>query len=259
MRTIFAFAAILLGCTALPAYAEPADLAAAVAAPGRPDSARMMDAARKPAEVLQFLGLKRGDRALDLFGSGGYYGVIMARAVGPEGSVDAWEAENFVGDKTRATWAKVQADIPNLKLIVSPAAQVELPENSYDFVMFNLNYHDLYWESEEYKFPKMDPKPFVQALYRSMKPGAVLGVIDHAANSGGRTREVAQTLHRIDPATVRADFEAAGFVFEAESPLLRNPGDDRKIDVFNPSVRSNTDRFVYRFRKPSQAAAQPKN
>ena len=117
--------------------------------------------------------------------------------------------------------------------------------------MFNLNYHDLYWESKEYKFPRMDPKPFVRALYRSMKPGAVLGVIDHAANKGGRTRDVAQTLHRIDPAVARADFEAAGFIFEAESPLLRNPGDDHRANVFDPAIRFKTDQFVYRFRKPS--------
>ena len=117
--------------------------------------------------------------------------------------------------------------------------------------MFNLNYHDLYWESKEYKFPRMDPKPFVRALYRSMKPGAVLGVIDHAANKGGRTLDVAQTLHRIDPAVARADFEAAGFIFEAESPLLRNPGDDHRANVFDPAIRFKTDQFVYRFRKPS--------
>lgn len=250
MRIVPTIAAILLACSALPACAEPADVAAAVAAPDRPEAARKMDAARKPAEVLQFLGLQRGDRALDVFGSGGYYGVIMARAVGPTGSVDAWEAQNFVDGKTRATWAKLQAEIPNLKLVVSPAARIELPENSYDFVMFNLNYHDLYWESAEYRFPRMDPKPFVKALYRSMKPGAVLGLIDHAASRGGRTREVAQNLHRIDPAVARADFEAAGFIFEAESELLRNPEDDHKINVFDPKIRSRTDRFIYRFRKP---------
>lgn len=251
MRTISTIAAILLGCAALPACAEPADVAAAVAAPDRTQASKDMDAVRKPVEILRFLGLERGDRALDVFGSGGYYGRIMARAVGPAGSVDAWESANFVGDKTRVSWAKIQTDIPNLKLIVSPAAAIQLPENSYDFVMFNLNYHDLYWESEEYKFPRMDPKPFVQALYRSMKPGAVLGVIDHAANPGGDTRDVAQKLHRIDPATVRADFEAAGFVLEAESALLRNPGDDRKRNVFDAAIRSRTDQFVYQFRKPS--------
>ena len=250
MRTVTAIAAFLLTCVASPAWAEPADLATAVAAPDRPKSAKDMDLVRKPTEVLQFLGLQRGDRALDLFGSGGYYAIIMARAVGPTGSVDAWEAENFVGDKTRANWTKIQGEIPNLKLLVSPAARLQLPENSYDFVMFNLNYHDLYWESEEYRFPRMDPKPFVQTLYRSMKPGAVLAVIDHAASSGGDTREVAQKLHRIDPAVARADFEAAGFVFEAESDLLRNPADDHKVDVFDQSVRFKTDRFVHRFRKP---------
>lgn len=250
MRSISAIAAILLACAALPACAEPADIAAAVAAPDRTESAKKMDAARKPVEVLQFLGLQRGDRALDVFGSGGYYGPIMARAVGPAGSVDAWESANFAGAKTLAAWTKIQTEIPNLKLIVSPAAQIQLPPDSYDFVMFNLDYHDLYWESEQYKFPKMDPKPFVQALYRSMKPGAVLGVIDHAANSGGDTREVAQKLHRIDPAVARADFEAAGFLFEAESPLLRNAGDDHRANVFDPAIRFKTDQFIYRFRKP---------
>ena len=251
MRIMPAVAAILFSCAALPACAEPADVAAAVTAPDRSTSMKQMDLSRKPAEVLQFLGLKRGDRALDVFGSGGYYGPIMARAVGPNGSVDAWEAANFVGKKTRATWTRIQTAIPNLKLIVSPAARIQLPENTYDFVMFNLNYHDLYWESEEYKFPRMDPKPFVQALYRSMKPGAALGVIDHVANPGGRTRDVAQKLHRIDPATVRADFEAAGFVLEAESPLLRNPGDDHRANVFDPAIRFKTDQLVYRFRKPA--------
>jgi predicted methyltransferase len=84
-----------------------------------------------------------------------------------------------------------------------------------------------------------------------MKPGAVLGLIDHVANPGGNTRTVAQTLHRIDPAVVRRDFEAAGFVLEAESPLLRNPADDHNKSVFDPSIRYHTDQIVYRFRKPA--------
>lgn len=209
-----------------------------------------MDAVRKPAEVLQFLGLERGDRALDVFGSGAYYGPIMASAVGPQGSVDAWEAANFVGGETRQKWRAIEKRHPNLKLIVSPAKRIELPDNSYDFVMFNLNYHDLYWESDQYKFPRMDPRPFVEELYRSMKPGAVLGIIDHVAAPGGEVRSVAQNLHRIDPARVKADFEAAGFVLEAESQLLRNPSDDHSKNVFDEAIRFRTDQMVLRFRKP---------
>ena len=83
-----------------------------------------------------------------------------------------------------------------------------------------------------------------------MKPGAVIGIVDHAANPGGDTREVVEKLHRIDPAVVRADFERAGFVLEGESQLLRNPADDRTTNVFDDKIRGRTDRFVFKFRKP---------
>ncbi len=250
MRFLRIVAAGLLSCTAVPACSEPADVASAVAARDRPAQMVELDVARKPAEVLRFLGLKRGDHALDVFGSGGYYAQIMSRAVGPTGSVDAWEAANFVSPATTNRWSVLRRRLPNVKLLVSPAARIRLPQNTYDFVMFNLNYHDLYWQSSEYKFPRMDPKPFVRTLYASMKPGAILGVIDHVANPGGNTRAVAQDLHRIDPATVRADFEAAGFVFDAESQLLRNPSDNHRKNVFDKSIRFRTDQIVYRFRKP---------
>ena len=250
MRSLAHCIAAFLSLLAAPASAEPADIAAAVAAADRPRAVKLMDVVRKPVEVLQFLGLERGDRALDLFGSGAYYGPIMASAVGPQGSVEAWESSNFVKGATRQKWRDIGKSHSNLKLIVSPANRIQLPENSYDFVMFNLNYHDLYWESEEYSFPRMDPRPFVQAVYRSMKPGAVIGVIDHIANPGADVRSTAQNLHRIDPARVKSDFEAAGFVLEAESPLLRHPADDHSKNVFDEAVRFRTDQMILRFRKP---------
>jgi predicted methyltransferase len=51
---------------------------------------------------------------------------------------------------------------------------------------------------------------------------------------------------------IRADFERAGFVFDGESDLLRNPQDDRSVNVFEPSIRGRTDRVVYRFRRPAR-------
>jgi predicted methyltransferase len=61
---------------------------------------------------------------------------------------------------------------------------------------------------------------------------------------------VVEKLHRIDPATVRADFERAGFELEAQSDLLANPADDHSKNVFDPAIRGKTDRFLYKFRKP---------
>ena len=70
--------------------AEPADVAAAVAAPERPESAVALDEVRRPAEVLTWLGLERGDHVLDYFTGSGYYAEIVARAVGPQGAVLGW-------------------------------------------------------------------------------------------------------------------------------------------------------------------------
>ena len=60
----------------------------------------------------------------------------------------------------------------------------------------------------------------------------------------------AQSLHRIDPASVREEVEAAGFVLDAESTMLANKDDPHSIKVFDPSIKGETDRFAYRFVKP---------
>jgi predicted methyltransferase len=73
--------------------------------------------------------------------------------------------------------------------------------------------------------------------------------VDHIAPAGSPLGSV-NILHRIDPALLRKDFEAAGFVFEAQSEVLRNSQDDYAKPMFDPAVRGKTDRFVYRFRRP---------
>jgi predicted methyltransferase len=42
----------------------------------------------------------------------------------------------------------------------------------------------------------------------------------------------------------------AGFVFEGESNVLRNPADAHKLTVFDKAIQGHTDQFIYRFRKP---------
>jgi predicted methyltransferase len=112
--------------------------------------------------------------------------------------------------------------------------------------MISLNYHDLYWESARYGIPRTDPAAFLRTLHAAMKPGGIVGIIDHAG-APGDTRAIVEKLHRIDPQTVKADFEAAGFTLQAESPLLANPADDHQTLVFDPAIRGKTDRFLFRF------------
>jgi len=95
----------------------------------------------------------------------------------------------------------------------------------------------------------IDPDTVLAALYRAAKPGGIVGVIDFVGEPGD-TRAIVNKMHRIDPDKVRTGFERAGFVFEAQSDLLRVPTDDHTKLVFDPAVRGKTDKFVYRFRKP---------
>lgn len=234
-----------------PASAVPADVRAGVAAPGRPDAARQLDEVRKPAEVLAWLGLERRDRVLDYFTGNGYYAEIMARAVGPRGSVTGWNTPNFArNEQVSAAIAGIRERNSNTAFYSTPTTAISFAPNAYDFVLLHLVYHDAYWESARFGLPRIDPNTVTAALFQATKPGGIVGVIDHVAAPGRETRAEVEATHRIDPAVIRADFERAGFVFDGESNLLRNPQDDRSVNVFEPSIRGRTDRVVYRFRKP---------
>jgi len=248
-----ALLAAILAVSPLAVQAQAPDFAAAVSAPGRPDTAVALDEVRRPAEVLRWLGLRRGDRVLDYFAGNGYYTEIMARAVGPTGSVTGWNTPFFAGrPQIRDALAAIRQRQPNTAFFASPNTALSFPDDTYDFVLLHLVYHDAYWESTQFSLPRIDPNTVTAALFRATRPGGIVAVIDHVAAPGRETRAEVETTHRIDPATVRADFERAGFVFDGESDLLRNPADDRSVNVFNPSIRGRTDRFVYRFRRPAR-------
>ena len=255
MRTLktITFALALAGAsvTAISAAAaKPANVAAAVAATAnRSEDNVKLDEGRKPAEVLAFLGLQSGMQAIDMFGGNRYWAEIMAPAVGLKGHVTVWEPAQFYDKDAQDKFAAFQAKAPNAHMIVTPFEALALDPNSYDFMMINLNYHDVYWESAKYGIPRMDPEAFLKTVYASMKPGGIVGVIDHVANPGD-TRENVEKFHRIDPATVKADFEKAGFKLAGTSDILRNPADDHSLLVFDPKVRGKTDRFIFKFKKP---------
>lgn len=232
------------------AQATP-DFAAAVAASGRAESDVALDGSRKPAEILAFMGLETGDAVLDIFAGGGYYSEIMGAAVGPNGSVVAVNPPQFVSsDAAKEKWAGITTRQPGVSMMPSQLGDFTAEPNSYDFAMMHLIYHDLYWESERFKMARMDPAVFLTKLYAGMKPGGIVAVVDHVGNAGD-TRAVVEKTHRIDPATAKADFEKAGFVLEAESDMFANSEDDLEKNVFDPSVRGKTNRFVMKFRKPA--------
>lgn len=251
VRALLLASLTLVGFTDIAqAAARAPEMVRAVAGPGRPADAIALDEGRKPAEVLAFLGLKPGMKAADVMTGSGYWAEIMANAVGPNGKVTAFEPTQFyTSPDEQKTWAAIVARRPDIDFIRYPFEHFTAKPAAFDFAMINLNYHDLYWESAQYKIGHSDPAEFTRALFAAMKPGGIVGIIDHVGPAGD-TRALVEKLHRIDPAVVKADFEAAGFRLEAESHLLANPADDHSKMVYDPAIRGKTDRFVYRFRKP---------
>lgn len=243
-------AALMAAAVPVAAWAAPTDVKTSVAATAARSEANVkLDESRKPAEVLAFLGLQKGMRVADPFGGNLYWAEIMAPAVGPTGRVTIWQPKQFYSQKTYDNYMALKARQPNVWLRVSPFEAPDIPAGKYDFMLINLDYHDVYWESAKNGIVRMDPDQWLKVVYDAMKPGSVVGVIDHIA-APGDTRAAVEKYHRIDPAVVKADFKRAGFVLEGESKMLRNPADDHSLNVFDPAIRGKTDRFVFKFRKP---------
>jgi predicted methyltransferase len=254
MRSLNALA-VSLALVATPLIATAASaaqttIAAAVAAGDRSERNLKLDEGRKPAQILQFLGLKPGMNVLDLFGANAYWAEITSPVVGPKGHVTVWNPAQFYSDKAKASFEAFAAKHPNVSIVISPFEAPDLPKNYADLVILNDNYHDTYWQNAKYKIPQMDPNAFLKAVYAAMKPGAVIGVIDHVAAPNNDTRATVEKYHRIDPNVVKADFKRAGFVFVGSSDILRNPADMHDIEVHDPKIAGHTDRFVFKFKKP---------
>jgi predicted methyltransferase len=224
----------------------PPTIAAAVADKGR-DADRDADARRHPGELIAFSGAKPGDKVVDLIPGSGYFTKIFSKVVGPKGHVYMiWPAEyakEAQPDPVKnAELAKT--GYPNTSVILQPGAAFAAPE-PVDLVFTVQNYHDY----PDKFMGNIDPMILNRAVYKALKPGGVFLVVDHVAEAGSGLRDT-DTLHRIDPAIVKKQVTAAGFVFEGESNVLRSPADDHKKVVFDKAIRGHTDQFIYKFRKP---------
>jgi len=87
--------------------------------------------------------------------------------------------------------------LPNTEILVAENNELALEADSFDAATIILNYHDLYWSSEEYAWVQIDVPGFLAELYKGIKPGGILGIVDHQAVSGSPS-ETGSTLHRIE-------------------------------------------------------------
>jgi predicted methyltransferase len=219
--------------------------AAALADQVRTEADRSRDAARHTAETLAFAGVAPGQSVGDMVIGGGYFTRVFSAAVGPAGHVTGWQPAEFVA--FAAVYGQALVDIaalPNVTAIDSPLAAPAWP-GDLDLIFTAQNYHDLHLT----QVPADSAARANAAAFAALKPGGLYVIVDHFAAAGsGLTAP--NRLHRIDPAVVRAEVEAAGFVLDGEDTALVNPDDPLTANVFDPSIRGHTSQFMLRFRKP---------
>jgi predicted methyltransferase len=219
-------------------------LAAPSLAQERPAADVARDAARKPADMVTFAGVKPGDTVADFIPGGGYFTRVFSAAVGPKGQVFAVipaAAEAAYPEPSKALRAMATNGWPNVAVVNSPVDPAVL--GKVDVFWTAQNYHDLHNSQSAEQI-----LGFNKAVFAALKPGGVYVVVDHAAADGSGVAAT-NTLHRIDPAVIKAEVTAAGFTFDGESRVLRNPADPRTANVFDPAIRGKTDQVVYRFKK----------
>ena len=205
----------------------------------------------KLSELIRFARVDAGATVIDVYPGDGDWTRLFSDVVGPKGRVTSFvpaEVAHFKNDPVglMRTLAK-EPGRENVEAVSADLVAIAGATRPADVLWLHLFYHDLHTALMQAKGGTA--AQFNRAVYERLKPGGSYVIVDHAAAAGTGT-SVAPTLHRIDPAAVRKEVEAAGFVLDAESTLLANNDDAHAIKVFDSSIKGETDRFAYRFVKP---------
>lgn len=220
---------------------QVARMRTALAAPERSAENKARDAARKPIETVQFLGIKTGDTVVDMIATGGWFTEVLSAAVGRRGKV-YMQNPAFLVQKDEPALLK---RLGNVEPVHASLAQGGVTGKA-DAAITALNLHDVYNGYADQPAGEPAAVTFLQGIYAALKPGGVLGVIDHVGIEGQDNAK----LHRMLPQQARDALTKAGFTVEAESTILANPADDHTKGVIDPSLGRHTDQFLFRARKP---------
>jgi len=205
----------------------------------------------KQSELIGFAHVDPEATVIDVYPGNGDWTRIFSDVVGSEGRVYSFvpaEVAHLKNDPVGLMQAlakepgRENVDAVSVELLAIAEATM-----SADIVWMHLFYHDLHTPLIQSKGATADA--FNRAVYAALKPGGRYVIVDHAAAIGSGTSDT-QSLHRIDPALVVEEVQAAGFVLDAQGDMLANVEDAHAIKVFDPTIKGETDRFAYRFIKP---------
>jgi predicted methyltransferase len=212
--------------------ADPAgdSLSAAIASSSRTPKYAARDAYRHPLQTLQFFGLRPDQTVVEIWPGRGWYMEILAPYLRDHGRYyAAIEAPDVAGASQEAKddaafLRKRIADDPAHfgKVVITdlhPPQLTEIcPPGTADLVLTFRNVHN--WVDEGTQQQQFN------TFFKALKPGGVLGVVEHRAKPGTSLEETKKSGY-VDEAYVKKLATAAGFRFDAASPVNDNPKDTK--------------------------------
>lgn len=255
LLTVFCFGAPVAGAS------ELADIAAG---DHRSAENRARNEWRHPVETLEFFGLEKGQTVVEIWPAGGWYTEVIAPYLNDDGQYIAahWDPDSptkFISAGVAKYQAKL-AEYPDLygnvkmAVLMHPDKMDFVPAESVDMILTFRNIHN--WMGRDYA------GDMFSAMYKALKPGGTLGVIEHRGNPEVPQDPKAATGY-VNEAYAIALAEKAGFRLVAKSEINANPKDTKDYEkgvwTLPPTLRAGddpkyheigeSDRFTLKFMK----------
>ena len=262
---------VAAGCAADTSQNESAinadKLATVLAGEHRSDANKARDQWRNPAETLEFFGVSDDKVVMEIWPGGGWYTEVLAPYLRDSGTYIAagWDPESempFIRNAMAAYVERLEGrpdvyDQVQMGVLMPPAMMAPAEPGSVDVIMTMRNVHN--W------IPRNSQGLILQAMYDALKPGGVLGVVEHRGIAGSEQDPKAASGYVNEDYAI-AMIEEAGFVLEAKSEINANPADTKDhpegVWTLPPTLRlkdvdrdkylaiGESDRFTLKFRKP---------
>lgn len=265
--TLLLMAAAVMGV----AQAAHDPLAEAVASSARTPKFVARDKYRHPLQTLRFFGLRPDQTVVEIWPAGGWYMEILAPYVRDHGkyygAIEAPEAPGAskeAQDDAASLRKKIAGGPARFDKVVltdlQPPQMTEIcPPGTADVVLTFRNVHN--W------IDKGTQQAQFAAFFKALRPGGILGVVEHRAKPGTTLEETKKSGY-VEEAYVKKLATDAGFRFEAGSPVNNNPKDTKDypegVWTLPPTLAlkdkdrerylaiGESDRMTLRFVKPRQ-------
>ncbi len=241
-------------------------LTAILAGSQRAEANRVRDVYRHPKQTLLFFGVRPEMSVLEVWPTPGYYTEILAPLLREKGKyyaavVAADRSSKYVTRSLENYRAKLAAD-PQLYdkvIVVSMPTDggAVVPSGSLDMVLTFRNLHN--WMSKD------DAPQVIATLYKALKPGGILGIVEHRGNPAVAQDPKAKSGYVNEDYAIKL-IEAQGFRLVAKSEVNANPKDTKDYpegvwtlpptyelgdkDREKYAAIGESDRFTMRFQKP---------